>query len=54
MLKGGENMKHYERPVVLASYSVEELVEEAAVCTRYGGGGPPDHAPAHGWRKKNP
>ena len=24
--------KRYERPEVLASYSVEELVEEAALC----------------------
>lgn len=27
----------YESPAVLASFSVEEIVEEAAVCTRYGG-----------------
>jgi hypothetical protein len=33
-------MKHYERPVVLASYSVQQLVEEAAVCMGYGGGIP--------------
>ncbi len=33
-------MKHYERPVVLATYSVKELVEEAAVCMGYGGGVP--------------
>jgi hypothetical protein len=26
----------YETPEVLASYSEEELVEEAAVCTGYG------------------
>lgn len=26
----------YETPEILASYSEEELVEEAAVCTGYG------------------
>ncbi len=30
-------MKH-ERPEVLATYTEEELVEEAAVCVVYGGG----------------
>ncbi len=25
----------YERPVVLATYKVEELMQEAAVCTIY-------------------
>jgi hypothetical protein len=25
----------YERPVVLATYKVEELMKDAAVCTRY-------------------
>ena len=25
----------YESPEILASYAAEELVEEAAVCTRY-------------------
>jgi hypothetical protein len=29
-------MEHYVRPEVLASYSEEELVEEAAVCHAYG------------------
>jgi hypothetical protein len=29
-------MENYERPEVLASYSVEELTEEAAVCIVYG------------------
>ena len=29
-------MEHYVRPEVLASYSEEELVEEAAVCVAYG------------------
>ncbi len=36
-------MKHYEPPVVLATYTVEELLEEAAVCHHYRGsheGGP--------------
>jgi len=28
-------MKQYVRPEVLVSYTVEELVEEAAVCVRY-------------------
>lgn len=28
-------MENYERPEVLASYSVEELTDEAAVCTFY-------------------
>jgi hypothetical protein len=34
-------MKEYERPEILATYTVEELVEEAAVCVAYvpGGGG---------------
>jgi hypothetical protein len=27
----------YERPVVLATYKVEELMKEAAVCTLYDG-----------------
>ena len=34
-------MEHYVRPEVLASYTEEELVEEAAVCVSYGGGGGP-------------
>ena len=29
-------MVPYERPAVLASYTVEELVAEATVCTQYG------------------
>jgi hypothetical protein len=29
----------YERPEVLATYTIEELVEEAAVCIVYDGGG---------------
>ena len=32
-------MKQYERPEILATYTVEELVEEAAVCIVYNGGG---------------
>ena len=35
-------MKQYERPEILVTYTVEELVEEAAVCVVYdgtGGGG---------------
>jgi hypothetical protein len=34
-------MKQYERPEVLATYMVEELVEEAAVCVVYGPTGTP-------------
>jgi len=26
----------YERPAVLATYKVEELMKDAAVCTHYG------------------
>ena len=29
-------MKQYVRPEVLATYTVEELVEEAATCADYG------------------
>ena len=29
-------MKQYVRPEVLVTYTVEELVEEAAVCVQYG------------------
>jgi hypothetical protein len=32
-------MKQYERPEILVTYTVEELVEEAAVCVVYGPGG---------------
>lgn len=32
-------MLTYERPEVLATYTVEELVEEAAVCVSYDGDG---------------
>ena len=28
-------MKQYERPEILVTYTVEELVEEAAVCVVY-------------------
>jgi hypothetical protein len=31
-------MKQYERPEILVTYTVEELVQEAAVCIIYGGG----------------
>jgi hypothetical protein len=34
-------MKQYERPEILATYTVEELVEEAAVCVVYGTTPPP-------------
>jgi hypothetical protein len=33
------NMKQYERPAILATYTVAELVEESAVCVLYGGTG---------------
>jgi hypothetical protein len=31
-------MKQYERPEILVTYTLEELVEEAAVCVTYGPG----------------
>jgi hypothetical protein len=31
-------MKQYERPEILVTYTVEELVQEAAVCVVYSGG----------------
>jgi hypothetical protein len=33
-------MKEYERPEILATYTVAELVEESAVCVQYGGTSP--------------
>ena len=30
-------MKQYERPEIVVTYTVEELVKEAAVCVVYGG-----------------
>ncbi len=45
-------MKQYERPEILVTYTVEELVAEAAVCVVYGGtgggGGPAVPTPAPG------
>ena len=41
-------MKQYERPEILVTYTVEELVQEAAVCVVYeptGGPGPVDPTP---------
>ncbi len=32
-------MEKYESPAVLATYSIDELVEEATVCMQYGPGG---------------
>jgi hypothetical protein len=32
--RGGDPMT-YERPAVLATYKVEELMKDAAVCTHY-------------------
>ncbi|MEO7908592.1 MAG: hypothetical protein ABIV47_02970 [Roseiflexaceae bacterium] len=40
-------MKDYERPAILATYTVAELIEAAAVCVEYGGAYPP---PAPGTR----
>jgi hypothetical protein len=34
-------MKQYERPEILVTYTVEELVQEAAVCVVYDGTGGP-------------
>ena len=34
-------MKQYERPEILVTYTVEELVQEAAVCVVYGPGPDP-------------
>jgi len=31
----------YESPQIIATYSIEELVEEAAVCTGYDGNSKP-------------
>jgi hypothetical protein len=39
MWKEVSSMKQYERPEILVTYTVEELVEEAAVCVVYGPGG---------------
>ena len=33
-------MKQYERPEILVTYTVEELVQEAAVCVVYDPTGP--------------
>ena len=41
-------MKQYERPAILATYTVEELVQEAAVCVVYGGTGGPVATPDPG------
>jgi hypothetical protein len=42
-------MKQYERPEVLVTYTVEELVQEAAVCVVYvPGGNPPPPVPTVG------
>ena len=35
------NAVKHKRPEVLATYTEEKLVEEAAVCVAYGGGVPP-------------
>jgi hypothetical protein len=32
-------LEKYERPQVLATYTIDELMDEAAVCMAYGGGG---------------
>ena len=41
-------MKQYERPEILVTYTVEELVQEAAVCVVYGPGGGPAARPTPG------
>jgi len=41
-------MKQYERPEILVTYTVKELVEEAAVCVVYGGTGGPTPTPSGG------
>jgi len=48
-------MKNYERPQILATYSIEELMQEAAVCHHYswhsrggGNGGPGGSSGNHG------
>jgi hypothetical protein len=33
--RGGDTGMTYERPAVLATYKVEELMKDAAVCTVY-------------------
>ena len=38
------SVKQYERPAILATYTVEELTEEAAVCVTYGGAYPPPNS----------
>lgn len=46
-------MKNYEPPRILATYSVEELVKEAAVCQHYSGqsSGPKVSPPKKGPKK---
>ncbi len=38
-------MKQYERPEILVTYTVEELVQEAAVCVVYDPNGTVDPTP---------
>ena len=38
-------MKQYERPEILVTYTVEELVQEAAVCVIYDPTGTPPPCP---------
>ena len=38
-------MKQYQRPEILVTYTVEELVQEAAVCVAYDGPGGPGPVP---------
>ncbi len=39
----------YERPIVLATYKVDELMKDAAVCTRYG---QENHNPFRFWFRR--
>jgi len=38
-------MKQYERPEIFVTYTVEELVQEAAVCVIYSPSGPTEPTP---------
>ena len=44
-VKGGEQPMTYERPEILATYTEEELVAEAAVCQGYNPPPPPPPIP---------
>ena len=44
--------KPYDHPKILATYTVAELVEEAAVCMAYGSGGGNSQGPGTGGNSK--